>query len=81
MFYREKIMMILILWTAIIIYAQENWIDGYYYDGTQWSQWDDSWLTWANEISCTGWTASMYLNSTTGLCQNWQNGWYYDKIS
>ena len=73
--------MMLILLFAIISYSLESWIDGYYYDGTQWSQWDDSWFTWTDGISWTGWTAFMYLNSTTGLCQYWQSGWYYDDTS
>ena len=55
-----------------------QWNAEWYFDGTGCSKCDNSWLTCSNSTECTSWVDYMYLNSTSGLCQFWSNGEYYD---
>ena len=72
----------LITWFALLSsYVFTEWTNGYYLNGDHWEKWDDSWLTWVDGNSCTECTSFMYLNSTSGLWQYWNVGWYYDETS
>jgi len=76
------IILLMAIWkSSVVVNCQTTCSQGYFSQDGSWVLCDDSCLEWDDATSCTSCTDSMFLNTSTGLCELWPDGQYFNPTS